>query len=34
MTIKNMVIESGQMVKVKKIMFACVVNIMGGHFWL
>ena len=34
MTIKNMVMESGLMFKVKKIMFTCVVSFMGGHLWL
>ena len=34
MTIKNMVMESGLMFKVNKIMVTCVVYIMGGHLWL
>ena len=34
MTIKNMVMEPGLVLKVINIMFTCVVYIMGGHLWL
>ena len=34
MTIKNMVMKSGLKMKVKKIMFTCVVKIMVGRLWL